>query len=111
MLFRSVGAAEKLLEKAGLPARIMVDCSHANSEHDPRNQEAALHDVLTQIEGGNISIIGFMLEGYLEWGAQEICADPDKMSYGVSVTDPCIDWETTERLLREAADRHAKIMN
>jgi len=107
----SVAAAEKLLANAGLPARIMVDCSHANSEHDPRNQETALRDILTQIENGNTSIIGFMLESYLEWGAQNINPDPDKMEYGVSVTDPCIDWDTTERLLREAADRHAKVIN
>ena len=106
----SVASAEKLLEKAGLPARIMVDCSHANSEHDPRNQEAALRDILMQIESGNTSIIGFMLESYLEWGAQNISPDPDKMEYGVSVTDPCIDWETTARLLREAAERHSKII-
>ena len=107
----SVGFAEKKLAQNSLPARIVVDCSHANSEDDPHNQEAVLRDLLTLIESGNTTIIGFMLESYLEWGAQPITADPDKMDYGVSVTDPCIDWDTTERLLREAADRHDRILS
>lgn len=104
----SIGRAEESLVKAGLASRIVVDCGHANSEDDPRNQEEVVHDVLSQIEGGNTSIVGFMLEAYLEWGCQPICSDPDKMDYGVSVTDSCIDWEMTERLLREAADRFSR---
>lgn len=104
----SIGRAEETLTKAGLASRIVVDCGHANAEDDPRNQEEVIHDILSQIEGGNTSIVGFMLEGYLEWGCQPISPDPDKMDYGVSVTDSCIDWETTERLLREAADRFSR---
>ena len=68
-----------------------------------------LHDVLAQIENGNTSIVGFMLESYLEWGTQPIRLDHSKMDYGVSVTDPCIDWPTTEALLREAAERFQKV--
>lgn len=105
----SIGLAEKELQKASLPQRIVVDCSHGNSEYDPRNQEEVVQDILAQIELGNTSIVGFMLESYLEWGCQQITADPDKMDYGVSVTDPCIDWETTERLLRDAAERFQKV--
>ncbi len=105
----SIGLAEKVLQKASLPLRIVVDCSHGNSEYDPRKQEEVVQDIIAQIELGNTSIVGFMLESYLDWGCQQITADPDKMDYGVSVTDPCIDWETTERLLRDAAERFQKI--
>ena len=105
----SIGDAEKELLKAGLAARIVVDCSHGNSEYDPRKQEEVVEDILAQIENGNNTIVGFMLESYLEWGCQTITADPDKMDYGVSVTDPCIDWETTERLLRNAAERFRSV--
>lgn len=106
-----IEATEKALSKAGLPSRIVVDCSHGNSESDPNRQADVLHDLLTQIENGNNSIVGFMLESYLKWGSQEIHHDKDKMEYGVSVTDPCIDWETTEALLREAASRFAAVKN
>ncbi len=68
-----------------------------------------MNDILSQIENGNNSIVGFMLESYLEWGSQPVSQNPDKLEYGVSVTDPCIDWETTERLLRLAAGRFCKI--
>ena len=105
----SIGEAEEKLKKAGLAARIVVDCSHGNSEYDPRNQEEVVKDLLAQIERGNNSIVGFMLESYLEWGSQQTHPDHDKMDYGVSVTDPCIDWPTTERLLREAADRFRRV--
>ncbi len=107
----SMNQAEAALLKAGLAGRIVVDCGHANADDDPRNQAEVVHDILSQIENGNQSIVGFMLEGYLEWGCQPINPDPDKMEYGVSVTDPCMDWETTERLLREAADRLGRTLN
>ena len=68
-----------------------------------------MQDVMAQIERGDNAIVGFMLESYLEWGCQPTNNDPDKMDYGVSVTDPCIDWETTERILREAADRFRRV--
>jgi len=105
----SVGDAEAKLRKAGICGRIVVDCSHGNSEYDPRRQEAVVQDLMAQIERGDNAIVGFMLESYLEWGCQPTSHDPDKMDYGVSVTDPCIDWETTERILREAADRFRKV--
>ena len=91
------------------PQHIIVDCSHGNSHYDPAKQADVLHDVLAQIENGNSSIVGFMLESYLEWGTQPIRFDHSKMEYGVSVTDPCIDWATTESLLREAAERFQKV--
>ena len=105
----SIVRAEEALEKAGQPQHIIVDCSHGNSHYDPAKQGDVLHDVLAQIENGNTSIVGFMLESYLEWGTQPIRLDRSKMDYGVSVTDPCIDWPTTETLLREAAERFGKV--
>ena len=105
----SIDEAERELKKAGLSARIVVDCSHGNSEYDPRRQEEVMQDLLVQIENGNNSIVGFMLESYLEWGCQQTNTNPDKMEYGVSVTDPCIDWNTTERLLRDAAERFRRV--
>lgn len=106
----SIVRAEEALEKAGVPQHIIVDCSHGNSDYDPRRQGDVLHDVLAQIENGNTSIVGFMLESYLEWGSQPVrIGMRDKLDRGVSVTDPCIDWATTETLLREAAERFQKV--
>lgn len=105
----SIAETDRALSKAGLPIRIVVDCSHGNSESDPQNQAEVLADVLAQIENGNNSIVGFMLESYLEWGCQTLKNDPDDMDYGVSITDPCIDWDTTERLLRDAAERFSRV--
>ena len=105
----SISRAEDALEKAGQPQHIVVDCSHGNSNYDPARQGDVLHDVLAQIEGGNTSIVGFMLESYLEWGSQPVRVGRGQLDYGVSVTDPCIDWKTTESLLREAAERFEKV--
>lgn len=106
----SIAAAEEALDKADVPQHIVVDCSHGNAEYDPHRQESVLHDVLAQIEGGNTSIVGFMLESCLEWGNQPVRVGMrDTLEKGVSVTDPCIDWETTERLLREAANRFGRV--
>ena len=105
----SISRAEDALEKAGQPQHIVVDCSHGNSNYDPARQADVLHDVLAQIEGGNTSIVGFMLESYLEWGSQPVRVGRGTLDYGVSVTDPCIDWNTTESLLREAAERFEKV--
>ena len=95
---------ELALASAGLRANIMVDCSHANSEKDPAKQPNVAHNVAQQIAGGNTSIIGVMLESNLEAGNQSIPADLSQLQYGQSVTDGCIDWPTTERLLRELAE-------
>ncbi|MBR4171020.1 MAG: 3-deoxy-7-phosphoheptulonate synthase [Kiritimatiellae bacterium] len=94
---------EEKLRAANLPVRIMVDCSHGNSHKKPENQPIVLRDLLAQVRNGNRSIFGFMLESSLEWGNQPIGNDPSKLRPGVSVTDACIDWQTTEELLREAA--------
>lgn len=97
---------EEMLAKAGLLPTIMVDCSHGNSEKNHEKQAAVLDAVVGQIEGGNRSISGVMIESYLQAGNQSIAADHSALKYGVSITDKCIDWETTERILRDA---HARL--
>ncbi len=98
----SIAACEKTLREAGLPANIMVDCSHANSNKDHRQQPVVARAVTRQIEDGNASIIGIMLESNLAEGGQPLSGD---LRYGVSITDACIGWESTESLLLELADR------
>jgi 3-deoxy-7-phosphoheptulonate synthase len=98
-----VALCEKALKAAGLPARIVIDCSHGNSNKDPSLQPLVAKDCVEQVANGNRSIIGLMLESNLEAGNQDIPADLAKLRYGVSVTDGCIDWASTESMLREAA--------
>jgi 3-deoxy-7-phosphoheptulonate synthase len=95
----SIALCERELEKAGLPQSIVVDCSHGNSNKDPGVQPLVAENLAHQIIEGNRSIVGMMLESNLEWGQQSIPADRSELRYGVSVTDPCIDWNATERLL------------
>ena len=96
----SIMLAEKALSEAGVPSRIVVDCSHANSMKNPELQPFVLRDVITQIVNGNRSICGVMLESNLFAGNQKIPKNLSDLKYGVSVTDACIDWETTEHALR-----------
>jgi 3-deoxy-7-phosphoheptulonate synthase len=100
----SVAKCEQELERAGLSSNIMVDCSHGNSNKNPALQPSVAKDCVHQIVEGNRSIIGLMLESNLNAGNQTIPKDLSKLQYGVSVTDGCIDWPTTEALLRELAD-------
>jgi 3-deoxy-7-phosphoheptulonate synthase len=88
-------------EKAGLKANIMVDCSHANSNKDYTRQPLVARDVAAQIKAGNHSLIGLMIESHLEAGNQPISSNPAEMRYGMSITDACIDWDTTASLLLE----------
>jgi len=96
-------ACEAELEKAGLPVNIMIDCSHGNSEKKHTNQANVLDAIARQIETGNKSIVGVMLESNLVEGNQPIPDDLSEIRYGVSITDACIGWETTETLLRKFA--------
>lgn len=96
----SVALAERALEKAGVSGKIMIDCSHANSNKDPALQPLVMENVTNQILEGNRSIVGLMVESHLCWGAQKISANLDDMKYGVSVTDACIDWDTTEKAVK-----------
>ncbi len=98
----TIALVEKELAKHKLGANIMVDCSHANSNKDPSLQPLVMNDVVHQVIEGNRSIVGVMLESNLHAGNQSIPADRSQLKYGVSVTDACIDWGSTEKLLREA---------
>ncbi|NBU39288.1 MAG: 3-deoxy-7-phosphoheptulonate synthase [Planctomycetia bacterium] len=93
--------ARSRLEAAGLPPRLIVDCSHANSGKDHRRQAVVWRDVLAQRAAGDTTIVGLMLESNIVAGSQP--AGPrDTLAYGVSITDGCIGWEETEQLLVEA---------
>ena len=82
----------------------MIDCSHDNSGKDPDRQPEVLRDVLKQIKAGENAIHAVMLESNLNKGAQSFPRPIDELEYGVSITDACIDWETTEAAMREAHD-------
>jgi 3-deoxy-7-phosphoheptulonate synthase len=101
----SIALCERELEKAGLPGNIVVDCSHGNSNKDPGLQSLVAENVANQILEGNSSIVGLMLESNLHWGSQPIPANRAELEYGVSVTDACIDWQTTEGLLLSVDQR------
>ncbi|MCH8499028.1 MAG: 3-deoxy-7-phosphoheptulonate synthase [Marinobacter sp.] len=101
----SVKLCEQALEKAGLRKSIMVDCSHANSNKDPGLQPLVMQDVVHQILEGNASIQSLMIESHLNWGNQSIPERLEDLKYGVSITDACIDWDTTEKALREMRDK------
>ena len=91
--------AEEALEKAGLLPGLVVDCSHGNSSKDHRLQPKVADNVIHQIQEGNRSVIGVMLESNLFEGNQSSEQPKEQMRYGVSITDACIDWETTATLL------------
>ncbi len=97
----SVSLALSLLETAGLRPNVVVDCSHANSNKDHRRQPIVFREAIRQRADGNEGVIGVMLESHLNEGNQSL-GDPADLKYGVSITDACINWETTEELLREA---------
>ncbi len=101
----SVGSALAALGKNGLAATLMVDASHANCGKDCRKMPATYREILEQRLKGTQGIIGAMLESHLVAGAQAMTETPDALVYGQSITDQCIDWATTETLLRETAER------
>ncbi|WP_415884406.1 3-deoxy-7-phosphoheptulonate synthase [Neptuniibacter sp. QD34_54] len=101
----NVALCEQALDKAGLANNIMIDCSHANSSKDPALQPLVAENATNQIIDGNKSIVGLMIESNLAWGNQSIPADLSELEYGVSVTDACIDWETTEKCLVEMNEK------
>lgn len=98
----SVAMAEQALAKAKLAQNVVVDCSHANSYKKPELQPLVMHDCVNQIRLGNQSIVGLMIESFIEAGNQPIAADLTKLKYGCSVTDACVDWPTTEKMIRDA---------
>lgn len=97
----SVTAAVARLEACGLTPAVMLDCSHGNSNKDPANQALVARECLRQRKEGQRALVGMMIESHLHWGNQPLTAERGALQYGVSITDACIDWETTEDLLRE----------
>ena len=103
-----IALVEECLTKNKLTPSVMVDCSHGNSNKDYNRQVEVLDNVIQQIVDGNTSISGVMLESFLSAGNQKLPADLSQLKYGVSITDSCIDWETTENILLDAHSRLRK---
>jgi 3-deoxy-7-phosphoheptulonate synthase len=106
----AIADTKKELEKSKLPVKIMVDCSHGNSNKDHRNQPKVASVLVlytnqaTQIASGDESIVGVMIESFLSEGNQKVpSGGPAGLKYGISITDACIDWASTEVVLRELA--------
>jgi 3-deoxy-7-phosphoheptulonate synthase len=99
----AVAEAARQLQAADLPHRVMVDCSHGNSNKDYRRQGEALEAVAEQVRGGSSDVLGVMLESHLVAGNQKLGPDPARLTYGQSITDACIDLDTTETLLDSLA--------
>jgi 3-deoxy-7-phosphoheptulonate synthase len=96
----SIRDAEAKLTQAGLPPGLMVDCSHANSSKQHSKQEDVWHSVVLQRAAGTKSLTGVMVESYLQEGNQPFPQEVSKLKYGVSITDACLGWDVTERMLR-----------
>lgn len=101
----SVNEALERLQRAGLPSRLLVDCSHDNSNKKHDKQEAVFHTVIDQVLAGNRSIRGLLLESHLYAGSQPILTSSDPLTYGLSVTDPCLGWAETEQLILSEVER------
>jgi len=104
----SLRDAESKLVRSGLPPVLMVDCSHANSGKEHARQEEVWRSVLEQKAAGNRALIGVMVESYLKEGNQPFPQPVADLQYGVSITDACVSWETTERMLRSGAKQWAE---
>jgi 3-deoxy-7-phosphoheptulonate synthase len=100
----SITLAEQALAKAGLPRNLVVDCSHANSWKKPELQPLVMRDVVHQIREGNRSVVGMMVESFIEGGSQPIPSDLSTLRYGCSVTDACMSWDATVEMLRGARE-------
>ena len=104
-----IAAAVETLASAGLNPRVLIDCSHANSRSDPRNQPAVLAKVAEQVAEGSPHILGFMMESNLVAGRQDLGPWSPNPVYGQSITDACIDYATTEKAVQEAVKTLASV--
>ena len=104
-----VAETERLLQAAGLHPSVLIDCSHGNSGKDYRRQPDVLRSIVAQRLSGSASIIGVMLESNLAAGSQSFPRPVESLVYGQSITDACLDWESTEQLLLEVADTMAGV--
>jgi 3-deoxy-7-phosphoheptulonate synthase len=103
----NIALAEKAMTAAGLAPKLVVDCSHGNSNKDYSLQPLVAENVVHQIQEGNQSIIGIMLESHLAEGNQSSEQPKSDMRYGVSITDACIGWDTTAELLAKCREQLA----
>ncbi len=101
----SIASCEQALQSIQPDPNIMVDCSHANSDKDHTRQPLVAQEICRQIIAGNRSVIGLMIESHLRDGNQKLTRGGDGLDYGVSITDACIDWDTTVTLLHDLADK------
>ncbi|MEH2362845.1 3-deoxy-7-phosphoheptulonate synthase [Nostoc sp.] len=101
----NVKLVEEKLKQANLPPRIVIDCSHGNTNKDYKIQGAVLENIVQQIVDGNTSIVGMMLESHLYEGSQPITGKQEELKYGISVTDKCISWEETEKIILAAHEK------
>lgn len=108
---QSMEDAAKQLRKVGVDPAILVDCSHANSNKDHELQENVWNELVQQRVAGNRDLVGIMVESNLEAGNQKIPKDLSQLRHGVSVTDACVNWETTERMLRHAYAQMGEILS
>ena len=99
---KSIKSCEKQLIDSDLPTKIMVDCSHGNTNKDYRLQPKVAKSIVNQVKKGNQSIMGIMLESNINAGNQSFPQPKEDLKYGVSITDGCINWEDTERAIRDA---------
>ena len=99
----SVGGVARKLEGAGLAGRVMVDCSHGNSQKKHANQPAVAESLAEQVRSGSSDVFGLMMESHLVEGNQSLGDDLQALTYGQSITDACMSWETTEPLLEKLA--------
>jgi 3-deoxy-7-phosphoheptulonate synthase len=97
-----VAGALALLRGAGLPERLVIDASHGNSRKDPARQPQVVEEIARQVADGDGAIVGVMLESFLVAGRQEL-GSPERLTYGQSITDACIDWQTTVEVLDRLA--------
>lgn len=100
----SIREAAEAMRQAGLEPLIMVDCSHGNTGKKFELQEKVWNSVILQRQGGNDALIGLQLESNLVEGSQKLSGDLARLRHGVSITDPCLGWEATERILRQSAE-------
>ncbi|MBN3873006.1 MAG: 3-deoxy-7-phosphoheptulonate synthase [Nostoc sp.] len=101
----NVKLVEEKLKQANLTPRIVIDCSHGNTNKDYKFQGAVLENIIQQIVDGNTSIVGMMLESHLYEGSQPIIGKQEELKYGISVTDKCIGWEETEKIILAAHEK------
>ena len=106
----SVAECQAELKKAGFEPQIIIDCSHGNSHKDHKRQPLVFENVISQVMEGNTAIRGLMLESNIEEGSQPL-SSPESLRYGVSITDKCIDWETTDNLIQDTYQKLKYVIN